>query len=116
MKLSLYAATVCAMLAGALAGCSRPQPTAQLVQDPVAAEVRLPVSAATVMGRVVETDWYLVIRSAQKVKPLVIWVSSENQCKASANEFNIKAVDPAKQTAPAARCAQGRELPGLLGS
>lgn len=112
---SCVAAACAIIVAGALAACKpaaepAPAPAAQAV----AAQLRLQPTVATVMGKLVATDWYLVIRPGQRVKPLVIWVESESKCRSSANEFNIKAVDPAKKAAPAAHCALGRDLPVLL--
>jgi len=72
---------------------------------------QLSASNATVFGRIVDTDWYMIATGAPGVKPLVIWVPSKANCESSAAEFNLKSMDPQRPGDPAkAWCAQGLEL------
>lgn len=115
MKLKPLIAIGIGCAAGVLTACSPAPQSGELVQ-PKAVEVAIQPGAASVIGKVVESDWYVVIAAGKGVKPLVIWSASHGECTSSANEFNIKAVVPdnEKKAAPAARCVKGDALPALL--
>lgn len=72
---------------------------------------QLSASNATVFGRIIDTDWYMIVAGAAGVKPLVIWSPSKPECDSTAAEFNLKSVDPNRSDEPPkAWCTTGYEL------
>lgn len=122
MNSSIYCnvlAAAAVMLAG---GCAKsPAPagaTPQVHAAPAAVlsssapgVVPTPNPGVTVFGAVKEADWYMVVTSPNKVKPLIIWSESRTECDVYVADFNLQSVVPdAKGEAPKAWCMLGKDL------